>query len=167
MINTTALALIQRNLVMGALVAALLAVCAVALLVFISGSSSETAAGTTTKSGPAVIGDKNESTGIASVTLIEKAAERLGIETVAVAEANDVREGSSGSLAVPYGAILYDAKGSSFVYTVAGPLSYVRAPITVEYVEGDQAILSAGPSVGTQVVSVGVAELYGAETGMR
>jgi hypothetical protein len=165
MIDTTTFT--QRNLVTGTIVAALLAVCAVALLVFVNDSSSETAAGITTKSGPAVIGEKDATTGIASVTLIEKAAERLGIETVAVAEANDVREGSSGSLAVPYGAILYDAEGSSFVYTVAGPLSYVRAAITVDYVEGDRAILSDGPPVGTDVVSVGVAELYGAETGLK
>jgi hypothetical protein len=157
----------QRNIVTGVIVSALLAVCAVALVVFVTSESSETAQGGATEAGPAVIGDKDESTGIASVTLIEKAAERLGIETVAVAEAEAVREGSSGSLAVPYGAILYDAKGSSFVYTVAGPLSYVRAPITVDYVEGDRAILSAGPPVGTDVVSVGVAELYGAETGLK
>ena len=165
MINTTAL--MQRNVVTGTIVVALLAVCDVALLVFLSDSSSETAATGTTKAGPAVIGEKDATTGIAGVTLTEKGAERTGIETAVVTEAGAVREGSSGSLAVPYGAILYDAKGSSFVYAVAGPLSYVRAPITVDYVEGDQAILSEGPSVGTEVVSVGVAELYGAETGLK
>jgi hypothetical protein len=62
---------------------------------------------------------------------------------------------------------LYDAKGNAFVYAVTGPLSYVRAPITVDYVDGDSAILSDGPSSGTEVVAVGVAELYGAETGLK
>ena len=157
----------QRNILTGVVMAALLAVCAVALLVLVNDSSSDTAEGVTAKAGPAVIGDKDETTGLASVTLIEKAAERVGIETVAVTEAEEVREGSSGTLSVPYSAIVYDAKGNSFVYTVTGSLSYIRAPITVDYVEGDQDILSAGPSAGTEIVAVGVAELYGAETGIK
>ena len=157
----------QRNIFTGIITAALLAVCAVALVVLVNDSSSDTAEGGTVKAGPAVIGEKDATTGLASVTLIEKAAERVGIETVAVTAAEAVREGSSGTLSVPYSAILYDATGASFVYTVTGPLSYVRAPITVDYVEGDQAILSEGPSAGTEVVTVGVAELYGAETGIK
>ena len=159
MIDTTTLN--QRNIVTGIIMAVLFGVCAVALLMFVTGSSSETAASTTAKSQPYEIGEKNAETGIASVTLTEKGAERAGIETAAV------EDGSAGVLSVPYSAIYYDAKGNAFVYTVTGSLSYVRAPITVDYVEGDQAILSAGPSVGTEVVAVGVAELYGAETGIK
>lgn len=165
MIGTTTIS--QRNIVTGIILAGLLAVCAVALLVLVNDSSSDTAEGVTAKVQPAVIGEKDASTGLASVTLIEKAAARVGIETGAVAEAEAVREGSSGTLSVPYSAILYDADGHSFVYTVTGPLSYIRAPITIDYVEGDQAILSEGPSAGTEVVTVGVAELYGAETGVK
>jgi hypothetical protein len=165
MIETAAIN--QRNILTGIIVAALLAVCAVALLVFVNDSSSDTAEGTTAKSQPYEIGEKNAETGIAGVTLTEKAAERTGIETAAVTEAGAVREGSSGTLAVPYGSIWYDAKGGAFVYVVTAPLSYVRAPITVDYVEGDQAFLSAGPEAGTEVVTQGVAELYGAETGLK
>ena len=165
MIDTTALN--QRNIVTGVIMAVLFGVCAVALLVFVSGSSSETAAGTTAKSQPYEIGENDATTGIASVTLTEKAAERTGIETAAVTEAGAVREGSSGTLAVPYSSLWYDAKGAAFVYVVTAPLSYVRAPITVDYVEGDQAILSAGPEAGTEIVTQGVAELYGAETGLK
>jgi hypothetical protein len=137
----------------------LLAVCAVSLAVFVN-NSSDGAAGTTTTQ-PYEIGEKDATTGIASVTLTEKAAERTGIQTAAV------EDGSSGALAVPYSAIWYDAKGNAFVYTVTEPLTYIRAPITVDRVEGDQVILSAGPSVGTEVVTQGVAELYGAETGLK
>jgi hypothetical protein len=165
MINTTTL--IQRNVITGVIVAALLAVCAVALLVVVNDSSSDTASGAATKAQPYEIGEKDATTGIAGVTLTEKAAERTGIETAAVTEAGAVREGSSGTLAVPYASIWYDPKGGVFVYVVTAPLSYVRAPITVEYVEGDQAILSAGPEVGTEIVTQGVAELYGAETGLK
>jgi len=157
----------QRNVLTGIIVAGLLAACAVALLVLVNDSSSETAEGDAAKTGPAVVEPLGDDSGLASVTLTEKAAERLSLETVAVTEAQAVREGSSGKLAVPYSAVLYDAKGNSFVYTVTGPLSYVRAPITVDYVEGDQAILSDGPSSGTEVVALGVAELYGAETGVK
>jgi hypothetical protein len=159
MIDTTTLN--QRNIVTGIIMAVLFGVCAVALLVFVSGSSSETAASTTAKSQPYEIGEKNAETGIASVTLTEKGAERAGIETAAV------EDGSAGVLSVPYSAIYYDAKGNAFVYTVTAPLSYIRAPITVDRVEGDQAILSTGPAEGTEVVTQGVAELYGAETGLK
>jgi uncharacterized protein YcfL len=159
MIDTTALN--KGNIVTGIIMAVLFGVCAVALLVFVSGSSSESAAGTEAKSQPYEIGEKDATTGIASVTLTEKAAERAGIETAAV---EDV---AAGILAVPYSAIWYDAKGNAFVYTVTAPLSYIRVPITVDHVEGDQAILSAGPSAGTEVVTQGVAELYGAETGLK
>jgi hypothetical protein len=159
--STDTTALNQRNIATGIIIAVLFGVCAVALVVLFSGSSSETASGTTTVSQPYEIGEKDATTGIASVTLHEKAAERTGIGTATV------EEGSAGTLAVPYSAIWYDAKGHSFVYTVTGPLSYIRAPITVDRVEGDRAILSAGPSAGTEVVTQGVAELYGAETGLK
>lgn len=159
MINTDTFT--QRNFITGAIVVVLLAVCAVSLLVVVNNSSSDTASGAATKSQPYEIGEKDATTGIASVTLTEKAAERTGIETAAV------EDGSAGTLAVPYSAIWYDAKGGAFVYVVTAPLSYVRAPITVDRVEGDQAILSAGPSAGTEVVTQGAAELYGAETGLK
>jgi hypothetical protein len=165
MINTDAFT--QRNLITGTIVVVILAVCAVSLLVFVTDSSSDTASGAATKAQPYEIGEKNAESGIAGVTLTEKAAERTGIETGAVTEAGAVREGSSGTLAVPYSSIWYDAKGAAFVYVVTAPLSYVRAPITVDYVEGDQAFLSAGPEAGTEIVTQGVAELYGAETGLK
>jgi len=147
-----------------ALVLGGLAVAVLALVVLIN-PSSETAA-TASKPKPAEV-VKIEGSEFSSVTLLDTAAERLGIDTVVVAEAEAVREGSAGTLAVPYGAILYDAKGNAFVYTVTAALSFVRAPIVVDYVEGDQAILSEGPPSGTEIVAVGAAELYGAETGVK
>ena len=156
----------QRLMAAALVVGGLLAVSAVVLLaVLVISPSSETTAAAT-KAKPAVV-EAIEGSDLSRVTLTEKAAERVSIQTAAVTEAQEVREGSSGKLAVPYSAILYDAKGNSFVYTVTGPLTYVRAPITIDYVEGDQAILSDGPSSGTEVVTLGVAELYGAETGVK
>jgi len=64
---------------------------------------------------------------------------------------------------IPYSAILYDTQGATWVYMSADPLTYVRTPVVVEYIDGDMAILSDGPPAGTAVVTVGGQELYGAE----
>jgi len=165
MIDTTTIS--PRNILTGVITAALLLVSAVALLALVADPTSETAEGGASKPQPYTIGEKDATTGIASVTLTEKAAQRTGIETASVTAAGAVREGSAGALAVPYSALWYNAKGDAFVYVVTEPLSYVRAAITVDYVEGDKAVLSAGPEAGTEIVTVGVAELYGAETGLK
>ena len=64
---------------------------------------------------------------------------------------------------VPYGAVYYDAKGTPWVYVNTKPLTYERRPVRVERIVGDVAVLSEGPDVGTPVVSVGAALLFGAE----
>ena len=67
---------------------------------------------------------------------------------------------------VPYGAIFYDSMGNAWVYTNPEGLSYIRAAVTIERIEGDVAVLAAGPEVGTAVVSQGAALLYGTEFGV-
>lgn len=67
---------------------------------------------------------------------------------------------------VPFDAVLYDLHGKTWVFTSPEPLVYVRAPITIDYVEGDLAVLSEGPPAGTEVVTAGASEVYGAETGI-
>jgi hypothetical protein len=64
---------------------------------------------------------------------------------------------------VPYGAVYYDAKGAPWVYVNGTPLTYQRQRIGVERILGDVAVLSDGPAVGTSIVTVGAAMLYGAE----
>lgn len=64
---------------------------------------------------------------------------------------------------VPYSAVYYDAKGTPWVYVNGTPLRFERQRIGVERVVGDVAVLSEGPPVGTLVVTVGAALLYGAE----
>jgi hypothetical protein len=97
------------------------------------------------------------------VTLTPRAVERLGIQTKPVLAG---KVGNATRRVVPYGALLYDAKGDTWVYVNPAPLDYVREPVTVDHIEGDQAVLSDGPPAGTRVVSVGAAELYGTETGV-
>jgi hypothetical protein len=67
---------------------------------------------------------------------------------------------------VPYAAVLYGVNGETWVYSNPEPLVYVRLPIVIDYIEGDLAFLSEGPEVGTAVVMVGAAELFGTETGV-
>jgi hypothetical protein len=69
-------------------------------------------------------------------------------------------------LTVPYGAVLYDASGATWVYTNPEGRAYVRAAVKVDYVDGEVAVLEEGPAAGTKVVTVGVSELYGAEVGV-
>lgn len=63
----------------------------------------------------------------------------------------------------PYSAVLYDLSGSTWMYTRSAALTFVRERVSVDYIEGDQAILSEGPTVGTEVVVVGATQLFGTE----
>jgi hypothetical protein len=124
-----------------------------------------------------------EGTSLSRITLTPKAAERLGIETTAVGAlvtqagevasnanngartARSVRStgSSSARTVVPYAAVLYDAHGDAWVYTSPEPRVFIRHPIKIDYIEGDRAVLSEGAAVGTAVVILGAAELFGAE----
>jgi len=67
---------------------------------------------------------------------------------------------------IPYAAVIYDPQGAAWVYTSPEPLAFVRQPIVIDYIEDELAVLSEGPAAGTAVVTVGAAELFGAETGV-
>ena len=96
------------------------------------------------------------------VVLSSSAASRLGIASVAVAAV----AGTPPQLAIPASALIYDKNGKTWVYTVTQALNYQREPVTVLRVDGDRAVLSVGPAVGTNVVTVGAAELLGTEYGV-
>lgn len=67
---------------------------------------------------------------------------------------------------VPYSAVIYGVDGETWVYLNPEPLVYVRQAIVIDYIEGDQVYLLEGPEIGSTVVTMGVAELFGAETGV-
>jgi hypothetical protein len=101
---------------------------------------------------------------VKSVKLTERAAQRVGIATVPIA----ATPGQS-TTTVPYSAVIYAPDGTTWVYTVTQPLTYVREKVVVANVggaEGTEAFLSTGPPAGTSVVKTGVVELYGAELGV-
>ncbi|MEC5200566.1 hypothetical protein RCH21_002812 [Arthrobacter sp. PL16] len=93
---------------------------------------------------------------VSRITLTEKAAERLGVTTGAV-------ETVEGKLQVPYSALIYDASGGTWVYTNPEPLVFIREPVAVERIEAPTVKLASGPQPGTKIVTVGAAELLGAE----
>ena len=109
---------------------------------------------------------------IKRVVLVPRAVERLGIQTVAIRQATPQEmeaitpAGQNGRMAVPYDAVIYDRTGAPFTFTNPTPLTYVRQAVTVEGIKNKVAILSTSPPAGTQVVTVGAIELYGAETGV-
>ena len=104
---------------------------------------------------PAVV-ERVEGSSLGRLTLTAKAAQRLDIQTTPV----------SGSV-IPYAAVLYGLHGETWTYTNPEPLVFVREPIVIDHIEGDSAFLSEGPDTGTAVVIIGVAELYGAEVGIK
>jgi hypothetical protein len=123
----------------------------------------QTTSVTADKIQPAVV-EKIDGTELKRVILTEKAAQRLGIQTVLV------REEQINGLqrrVIPYAAVIYGLKGETWTYTSPEALTFVRQSITVDYIEGDLVVLTDGPPVGTAVVTVGVAELYGADTGVK
>ena len=109
---------------------------------------------------PATI-EKIEGSELSRVTLTEKAAQRIDAKTTPVRE-QDV----DGTLrkVVPYSSLIYDAKGRTWVYTSPQPRTLVRQQVEIDRIEGDSVFLLDGPVAGTEVASMGVTEIYGAET---
>jgi hypothetical protein len=67
---------------------------------------------------------------------------------------------------VDHAALVFDKAGKPWVFAVVGPRTYVRAAVTIKEVQDNVVILGAGPPAGTQVVTVGAIELWGAELGI-
>lgn len=103
-----------------------------------------------------------EGSDVSRVILSSDAARRLDVQTAPVAEFRG-RHGDAPRLVMPYDAVLYDPSGDTWAYTSTEPLAFVRAPVTVDRIDGSDAILSAGPPAGTEVVIVGASELLGVE----
>lgn len=112
---------------------------------------------------PPVTVESIDGTDLKLVTLIPASAERLGIQTAPV---RDELVGGVLRTVMPYAALLYDEGGKTWTYTNREGLAFVRHSVTVDFIEGDRAILLEGPPAGILVVTVGAAELYGAESGV-
>jgi hypothetical protein len=95
-----------------------------------------------------------------TVELTDDAVRRIGITTAPVAVL------ASGQPGVPLSAVLFREDGSTWVYTDPEPLRFVRTKVALGAVLGDSVVLTSGPAAGTGVVTVGAAELLGAELGV-
>jgi hypothetical protein len=83
-------------------------------------------------------------------------AKRVGLQTAPIRQNGQQTE-------IPYDAVIYNSDGKTYTYTAPEPLTYVRQEIDIDHVVGDSAMLSDGPPAGTEVVTVGAAEVYGTE----
>ena len=95
-------------------------------------------------------------TDVQRVIFDAEAAKAVGLETA------PIRQNGQGKI-MPYAALIYDAEGGTYAYTAPKPLTYVRKEISIDHFDGDSVVLSDGPPVGTEVVTVGVDEVYGTE----
>ena len=100
-----------------------------------------------------------EGTDLSRVILTADGAQRIGLETAPV---SDVR----GESTVPESAIWIDFSGEDWLYTNPEPLVFVREVVVVDRYQDGVAVLAEGPETGTDVVTVGVAELIGSEFGV-
>jgi hypothetical protein len=114
------------------------------------------------KSEPAYV-EPIEGSSLSRIVLSEQAAQRIGLATAPVAD--DASNGVPRKV-IPYAAVIYSPNGETWAYTSPEPRVFVREAIAVDRIEGDKAILTEGPAAGTEVVTVGAAELLGAESGL-
>ena len=117
-------------------------------------------AGEEAASEPAVV-EPVKGTDVMRVTLSAEAAKRLGLRTA------EVRSDGPGTnrTVIPYEAVLYDPDGRTWTYTSPQPRVFQREDISVAEIDGDRAILTRGPPVGTAVVIAGATEIWGVEYG--
>jgi hypothetical protein len=95
----------------------------------------------------------------ARVILTEEAARRVALQTSVV-------QAAGSDVSVDYAALVYDKAGKPWVFTVIGPCSYIRAPVIINEVTDNRVTLSSGPPAGTEVVTVGAIQVWGAELGI-
>jgi hypothetical protein len=112
-----------------------------------------------------------EGTELSKVILSQRAAERLGIETdqvrlAQVAGARNTTGRATTRKVISHAAVLYDEAGDTWTFTSPEPLTFLRQPIDIDYIAGGSVMLLNGPPAGTTVVTVGAAELLGAELGV-
>ena len=131
-----------------------------AALVLVGGGALTACAEVTTDATAAgqepVIKEEVGDSDIHTLTLTAQAVERLGLTTAEVAASDD-------GTTVPYAALIYDSQGNTWVYTTPEQRVFVRAAVEVDRIDGDTVHLSDGPEPGTSVVTLGAAELFGAE----
>lgn len=110
---------------------------------------------------PPAVAEQLKGTDVTRVTLTAEAAKRLDVHTATVrSDGTDAHR-----LVIPYDAVLYDPNGDTWTYTSPKPLVFQRVDISVARIDGNSAVLTKGPVIGTPVVTVGATEIWGVEYG--
>jgi hypothetical protein len=107
----------------------------------------------------AMVVEQVAGTDLNRITLTAKAAERLDIQTATV------EQNGTGTV-IPYAGVIYSPNGDTWAYVNSKGLTFVRQAIVIDRIDGDRALLSEGPAVGTKVATVGLQELFGSESGV-
>ncbi len=93
------------------------------------------------------------------VTFTKEAAARVALQTSVVAARGE-------RLEVDHAALVFDKTGAPWVFAVVAPLSFQRVAVEIDDIDGDRMLLDRGPAPGTEVVTQGAAEVWGAELGI-
>lgn len=94
-----------------------------------------------------------------TVTFTEIGAAAVGLETETARQEGD-------HTVVDYAALIYDGMGQPWVYTVPSERVFERVEVVVDRITDGQVLISSGLDPGTEVVTTGVAEVYGTELDM-
>jgi hypothetical protein len=97
-----------------------------------------------------------EGADVTRVTFTAEGARRTGLQTARVRQRGRHR-------IVPYTALIYDGAGKAYVYTSPRPRTFLRAEVQVGRIQSERVLLVDGPPAGSDVVTVGAAQVYGAE----
>ena len=98
-----------------------------------------------------------------SVVLTPLGARRIALRT----EQATVVKGSTGAVAVPYGALVYEPTGEPAVYVATGTLTYTRYLVPVTVINGQTVYLKPGSlPANAVVVTQGAEELLGVQNGV-
>ena len=97
-----------------------------------------------------------EEAAIKTVKMEDATAALLPVRTTTVRRKGDRK-------VVSHNAVIYNPDGEAFVYTKPKAETYIREPIEIVRVNGDDAVLSDGPRTGTTIVTTGSAELLATE----
>ena len=101
---------------------------------------------------------------VKQLQLTQQAIHRLGITTVAVRTGQATVDGRRGTYKlIPYSAVVYDNDGSTWAFVNTAPRTFLRQRIIVGAIQGNTAVLAAGPAPSAAVVTVGAPELLGTE----
>lgn len=127
-----------------------------------SGCASSTAGPSATEK-PATV-EAVPGTDAKKVVLTEQAVTRLGVKIDTVAT-TAVIGADRPTTSVPYSALIYDVNGITWIFEEVEPRSFLRKRVDVQIVNGETVIMTNGPPVGSRIVIVGAAVLYGTELG--